>query len=128
MKSFILTIFLIASAYSYGQQLVYTPINPAFGGSEFNYAWMLSSAESQNKFEDDGGALGGLGDFDFDFLNDGSLFDADLGGQNLNGLPTTQGTSSNGNLEYEVIESLDGLIINILNAATGEQSQIIIPN
>ena len=93
MKSFILTIFLIASAYSYGQQLVYTPINPAFGGSEFNYAWMLSSAESQNKFEDDGGALGGLGDFDFDFLNDGSLFDADLGGQNLNGLPTTQGTS-----------------------------------
>ena len=66
--------------------------------------------------------------FDFDFLNDGSLFDADLGGQNLNGLPTTQGTSSNGNLEYEVIESLDGLIINILNAATGEQSQIIIPN
>jgi|TARA_B110000881_G_scaffold207682_1_gene212127 curli production assembly/transport component CsgF len=128
MKSFILTIFLIASAYSYGQQLVYTPINPAFGGSEFNYAWMLSSAESQNKFEDDGGALGGLGDFDFDFLNDGSLFDADLGGQNLNGLPTTQGTSSNGNLEYEVIEGLDGLIINILNAATGEQSQIIIPN
>ena len=65
---------------------------------------------------------------DFDFLNDGSLFDADLGGQNLNGLPTTQGTSSNGNLEYEVIEGLDGLIINILNAATGEQSQIIIPN
>tara|TARA_B110000977_G_C11049709_1_gene481851 strand:- start:386 stop:769 length:384 start_codon:yes stop_codon:yes gene_type:complete len=127
MKSLILTIFLIASAYSYGQQLVYTPINPAFGGSEFNYAWMLSSAESQNKFKDDD-ALGGLGDFDFDFLNDGSLFDGDLGGQNLNGLPTTQGTSSNGNLEYEVIEGLDGLIINILNAATGEQSQIIIPN
>ena len=88
---------------------------------------MLSSAESQNKFKDDD-ALGGLGDFDFDFLNDGSLFDGDLGGQNLNGLPTTQGTSSNGNLEYEVIEGLDGLIINILNAATGEQSQIIIPN
>ena len=126
MKSFILTIFLIASAYSYGQQLVYTPINPAFGGSEFNYAWMLSSAESQNKFKDDEGF--GLDGLDFDFLNGESLFGENLLGQNLNGLPTTQGTSSNGNLEYEVIEGLDGLIINILNAATGEQSQIIIPN
>lgn len=126
MKSLILTIFLIASAYSYGQQLVYTPINPAFGGSEFNYAWMLSSAESQNKFKDDEGF--GLDGLDFDFLNGESLFGETLSGQNLNGLPTTQGTSSNGNLEYEVIEGLDGLIINILNAATGEQSQIIIPN
>lgn len=126
MKSFILTIFLIASAYSYGQQLVYTPINPAFGGSEFNYAWMLSSAESQNKFKDDEGF--GLDGLDFDFLNGESLFGETLSGQNLNGLPTTLGTSSNGNLEYEVIEGLDGLIINILNAATGEQSQIIIPN
>jgi len=126
MKSIILTIFLIASAYSYGQQLVYTPINPAFGGSEFNYAWMLSSAESQNKFKDDEGF--GLDGLDFDFLGGESLFGENLLGQNLNGLPTTQGTSSNGNLEYEVIEGLDGLIINILNAATGEQSQIIIPN
>ena len=126
MKSLILTIFLIASAYSYGQQLVYTPINPAFGGSEFNYAWMLSSAESQNKFKDDEGF--GLDGLDFDFLNGESLFGETLSGQNLNGLPTTLGTSSNGNLEYEVIEGLDGLIINILNAATGEQSQIIIPN
>ena len=126
MKSIILTIFLIASAYSYGQQLVYTPINPAFGWSEFNYAWMLSSAESQNKFKDDEGF--GLDGLDFDFLEGESLFGENLLGQNLNGLPTTQGTSSNGNLEYEVIEGLDGLIINILNAATGEQSQIIIPN
>jgi curli production assembly/transport component CsgF len=126
MKSIIVTIFLIASAYSYGQELVYTPINPAFGGSEFNYAWMLSSAESQNKFKDDEGF--GLDGLDFDFLEGESLFGENLLGQNLNGLPTTQGTSSNGNLEYEVIEGLDGLIINILNAATGEQSQIIIPN
>ena len=126
MKSIILTIFLIASAYSYGQQLVYTPINPAFGGSEFNYAWMLSSAESQNKFEDDQDF--GLDGLNFDFLNDGTLFDGALGGQDFNSLATTGGTSSNGNLEYEVIEGLDGLIINILNAATGEQSQIIIPN
>ena len=70
MKSIILTIFLIASAYSYGQQLVYTPINPAFGGSEFNYAWMLSSAESQNKFEDDQDF--GLDGLNLDFLNDGT--------------------------------------------------------
>ena len=87
---------------------------------------MLSSAESQNKFEDDQDF--GLDGLNFDFLNDATLFDGALGGQDFNSLPTTGGTSSNGNLEYEVIEGLDGLIINILNAATGEQSQIIIPN
>lgn len=32
-------------------ELVYTPINPAFGGSPFNGQWLLNSAQAQNKFE-----------------------------------------------------------------------------
>ena len=35
------------------QDLVYKPKNPAFGGDTFNYQWLLSSAESQNKLKDE---------------------------------------------------------------------------
>ncbi len=124
MKSFILILFLIASTYSFGQQLVYTPKNPAFGGDTFNYQWLLSSADAQNRFKEEDG-LSGLGDLSA--LNE-TLANQTLSGQQLENLPTTEGTSSNGNLEYEVFDTVNGLVINILDAATGEQSQIIIPN
>ena len=124
MRSIIILLFLFVGTYSFGQQLVYTPKNPAFGGDTFNYAWLLSSADAQNKFDEDDN-LGGLGDLeslnstlDNQFLNTGQL----------DNLPTNSGTSSNGNLEYEVFETIDGLVINILDITTGEQSQIIIPN
>jgi len=33
-------------------ELIYTPVNPSFGGSPFNGAWLLQSATLQNKFEE----------------------------------------------------------------------------
>ena len=39
--------FLFASSAS-ASQLVYTPINPTFGGSPFNGAYLLSTADSNN--------------------------------------------------------------------------------
>ncbi|MFD2573945.1 curli production assembly/transport component CsgF [Spirosoma soli] len=43
---------LLGLSMSYGQQLVYRPVNPSFGGNTFNYAWMLSSAQAQDKLKD----------------------------------------------------------------------------
>jgi len=43
-------------------QLVYRPINPAFGGNPFNDDFLLSTAEIENQYADDGG--GGLGSSD----------------------------------------------------------------
>lgn len=37
---------------AFGSELVYTPINPSFGGSPFNGAPMLGSAQATNKHED----------------------------------------------------------------------------
>jgi curli production assembly/transport component CsgF len=121
MKPIVLFIFFFAAAYGYGQQLVYTPKNPAFGGDPFKYTWLLNSANAQNSFEDPNSQFGELPDF--------SNFDDLLNQQQLNGdnLPEV-GTSTDGNLEYEVFESSAGLVINILDITTGEQSQIIIPN
>ena len=48
---FSLTIVLLTLSVS-AQDLVYKPRNPAFGGDTFNYQWLASSAESQNKFKE----------------------------------------------------------------------------
>lgn len=121
MRSIIIVLLLFAGSYSFGQQLVYTPVNPAFGGDTFNYNWLLNSANAQNQFEDSD--LAGFGDL--------TSLDASLGNQlqGLDGdLPNQVGTSSDGNFEFEVFETPEGLVINILNIITGEQTQIIIPN
>ena len=33
-------------------ELVYTPINPSFGGTPLNGTWLLNNAQSQNDFDD----------------------------------------------------------------------------
>ncbi|MCZ6593632.1 MAG: curli assembly protein CsgF [Bacteroidetes bacterium] len=122
MKNILSLLFILVTSYSFGQQLVYTAKNPAFGGATFNYNWLLNSANAQNQFEDP--AFGDLGDLTA--LNE-SLNNQFLN-QGTDGLPTQTGTSSDGNLEFEVFETIEGIIINILDITTGEQTQIIIPN
>src|SRR5690606_1004326 len=119
----VLFLFLAVSSYSFGQQLVYKPINPSFvGGETFNYAWLLNSANSQNSFKDPSqqDAFDRLGNFGLNnrFGN---------GGFGNNDLPP-DGTSIDGDFQYEVFNSSDGLVINVLNIVTGEATQVIIPN
>lgn len=123
MKPLFLFLFLFASSYSFGQQLVYKPINPAFvGGDPFNYSWLLNSANSQNSFEDSKfDVFDRLGGFNRGLDKFGN------GGFGSNELPP-KGTSVSGDFQYEVFESTNGLVINILNVLTGESTQIIIPN
>lgn len=45
------TLLFIAFLQTKAQDFVYTPKNPAFGGNPYNYSWMMSSAEAQNKIE-----------------------------------------------------------------------------
>ncbi|MGE6473425.1 curli assembly protein CsgF [Serratia proteamaculans] len=33
-------------------ELVYTPVNPSFGGNPLNGTWLLNNAQSQNDFDD----------------------------------------------------------------------------
>ncbi|MBT8261896.1 MAG: curli assembly protein CsgF [Bacteroidia bacterium] len=123
MRQIILILFLSLGTYGFAQQLTYRAKNPAFGGDPFNYTWLLNSANAQNPFsENDLGieAFDNLAGFD-NLLN--NQFNDQFGGQT-----PPLGTSRNGNLEYEVFESTQGLVINILDITTGEQTQIIVPN
>lgn len=119
----IFTLFIFFTAYaSFGQQLVYTPVNPAFGGDPFNYTWLLNSANAQNSFEDPLADFGQLSDLDSftNSLNNNLLQDSSN--------PLQPGTTSVGNFELEAFESALGLVINVLDVTTGEQTQIVIPN
>ena len=51
MKKLILAlaIHLSLSAYAMSSELVYTPINPSFGGSALNGSFLLSKAQAQNQ-------------------------------------------------------------------------------
>ncbi|MGJ8761597.1 MULTISPECIES: curli production assembly/transport component CsgF [unclassified Polaribacter] len=132
MKRNLLIILFLTGYVCVGQQLSYKPINPAFGGETFNYQWLLNSANAQNSFKDPSIALGGeegsLAEFS-ESLNrqilsqlSRSLFNTQLG-EDLK-----EGNFSFGSLALEIYDSAEGLVVNILDTDTGEQTQIIVPN
>ena len=94
---------------------------------------MLSSAEAQNIHEEDSG-------FSFDEQSDIDSFTDGLNRQLLNKISSDlfreqfgdgdiqPGTYMFGSLVLEISPSTDGLLINILDTQTGDQTQIIIPN
>ena len=130
IRSFVILLFFL-SGVAYSQQLVYTPKNPNFGGNTFNYQWLLSSAEAQNSFQEEnpfGSDRSELEEFQASLNRQllgqitRSVFQAELG----DGLQ--EGTFNVGNLFLEVFETSEGLVVNILDTQTGEQTQIIVPN
>jgi len=134
MKSIIITLLFIFSVchFSAAQQLVYRPVNPAFGGDTFNYQWLLNSAQEQNTFTENNNSG----------INQGSeleRFTENLNSQLLSQISRTlfteqfdegltEGTFNFGSLFIEVFPSGEGLVINILDTANGDESQVIIPN
>lgn len=132
MKKLVCILVLFATGFCFGQQMVYKPVNPAFGGDTFNYQWLLSSAEAQNPFEDpnaiDRSELTDLEEFQRDLNRQvlGSLsrsvFNSQLGDE------LKEGTFNVGDLALEIFDTPEGLVVNILDTTTGEQTQIIVPN
>lgn len=136
MKTLTLFILFVAGMFlGKSQQLVYKPINPAFGGDTFNYQWLLSSANAQNQFDSK--------DSYSDLI--GNLNSLDSFGQSLNrqilselsrklfqdqfgeGESIQPGNYLFGSLYLQVTNTSQGLLINILDTGTGDQSEIVIP-
>ncbi|EAQ50263.1 MULTISPECIES: curli production assembly/transport component CsgF [Leeuwenhoekiella] len=132
MKYILFLLFLIASSTTFAQQLTYQPKNPNFGGETFNYQWLLSSANAQNSFKDpEENAAKDQSELE----SFASNLNRQLLSQISRGLFTAQlgegleaGTYNFGSLALEIYDSNEGLVINILDTNTGEQTQIIVPN
>jgi curli production assembly/transport component CsgF len=114
------------------QALVYKPVNPAFGGDTFNYQWLMSSAENQNKFKE----KASVGETQTEL----EQFKASLNSQLLSQVSSllykqqfgtdglSEGSYTFGSYAIDVYPTSNGLSINILDTTTGEQTQVIIPN
>lgn len=128
-------ILVIAFFYQFisAQDFVYKPQNPAFGGDSYNYTWLLSSAESQNKLKDpalkEGYETDPLLDFQED-LNRQILYNLSRQlVQDQFGEETIEpGTYDVGSYHIEVTDGADGLNVSIIDAGTGSQTSVIIPH
>ena len=133
MKTLLLSAFLFLGIFpAYSQQLVYKPVNPAFGGDTFNYQWLLSSASAQNQFDNKDGTgitnSGSLSNF-ADSLNrqvlselSRKLFQDQFGSGGVQA-----GNYMFGSLYLQITNTAQGMMISILDTNTGEQSEIVIP-
>jgi len=131
---FILTFaaVLCISPFINAQALVYKPVNPAFGGDTFNYQWLLSSAEAQNKQKDKTAVPTTQTDLERFKTNLNSQLLSQISSQlykqqfGTDGIK--EGSYTFGSYSVDVFPSSDGLTLNILDTNTGEQTQVIIPN
>lgn len=135
LKTSLLLLFLGWNWTVVGQQLVYQPINPNFGGSPVNYNWLLSSANAQNQFKDnnqfqsDNSVLGTFSDsvkrqvlnqMSRNFLGDEGMEEAK---KNIN---NGNGTFEAGGLVIKVNDTRNGPVITIIDIDTGESTEIIL--
>ncbi len=116
----------------HAQQLVYKPLNPAFGGDTFNYPWLLSSANAQNQFKEkqpdryrEQSAIGSFNDnLNRQILNQLSR---ELFGGNFGEVTMEPGDYTLGSMFIQIKQSTGGLIITIFDTKTGEQTEILLP-
>ena len=110
--------------------LVYTPINPSFGGNPFNSAHLLGIANAQNKFKDPDAASNGSQADIFARQLQSRLLSA-LSSQIVDAVfgPNAQdhGTVDFGGQTIAWIRDLDQVTLTITNDDTGEVTNITIP-
>lgn len=131
--AFTLGAFALSARPATAQQFVYQPVNPAFGGSYLNYSWLLSSAQAQNLYQDQGAdrfRRDPLADFEQSLQRQIlSALSRSIVSDRFGGIDFTQeGRFDLGDFIVEVTPGLDGLTISIFNVLTGDESVVTVPN
>jgi curli production assembly/transport component CsgF len=124
MKKTAVLLLLLASAWVNATELVYTPINPSFGGNPLNGNFLLQKAQSQNGFSEERPTLSFVDKFqealERNIIN--SLTRRIADGELVDGIYNT------GEFLVEISTGTDGsVIVNITNLDTGEVTIITIP-
>ncbi|MGL4446949.1 curli assembly protein CsgF [Shewanella sp.] len=119
-KTLIMLVTLNFSVGCYATELVYTPVNPAFGGNYLNGSYLLSNAAAQNSYKNGSGytpptALERLASSLESRLMSQLFNDAANGG---NGYLKTN------DFEIQVVNEDGTLLVHIKDLATGETTVI----
>ena len=137
MRNFLILFgFLIfISLTAVGQDFVYTPRNPAFGGNPYNYSWMLSSAQAQDTYK-----APPTSSATSSYMRDPAQdFAESLNRQILSRLSREivtrqfgeealeEGTYVLGDYMIEIGNGGDGLNISIIDNKTGASTQVSVP-
>ena len=137
MKKTLLAALLVfgVSAYSSAQAFVYHPNNPNFGGNTFNYSWMLSQAQAQDRNVDPtakknataAGATNTLNNFAQSLQNQLlSRITSNLLNKQFGETTLQPGTYKFGDFQVEITNGANGVIVRIVDGKGGETS-ITIP-
>ena len=123
-------LFVALSTGASAQQMVYTPINPSFGGNPFNSAHLLGIANAQNNFKDPNAAKPGSQQDIFANQLQSRLLSA-LSGQIVDAIfgPNAQndGTVDFGGQTITWTRDLEEVSLTITNDDTGEVTTIEVP-
>lgn len=125
-----LLLWMAAAQTARAQALIYRPVNPSFGGNTFNYQWMLSSAQAQDRTKDPSIARtsartttsrSSLEDFSESLQRQllsritRDLIDNQFGEQELK-----EGVFQFGDFQVEIRNASDGVLIRIVDGKGGE--------
>ena len=134
LLSTVLSLTILATSTTQASEMVYTPINPSFGGNPLNGSFLLNKAQAQNKhkapikrktyaekFQDSlerayiNKIVREITDLAFGEAADGSVFD-----QNS--------TFMSGDYEIQIVTTNpDSITVQITNTVTGEITLIEVP-
>ena len=137
MKIFVLTSFFVTGliAHSWAQAFVYHPNNPNFGGNTFNYSWMLSSAQAQDRNKDPTTTAASRGATTTNSAL--SNFAQSLQSQLLNRISSSlignqfgegtlkPGTYTFGDFQVQITNGTDGVLLRIVDGKGGETTVTI---
>jgi curli production assembly/transport component CsgF len=120
---------VVIASHAYADDLIYTPINPSFGGNPFNSAHLLGVANAQNDYEPPKTRESQADQFvrmlQSRLLSSlaSRVSDAILG---EGAQPTGEIVYGSQTVRWETL--IDSIRLTIIDASTGAQTEIVIPN
>ncbi|MEX3772636.1 curli assembly protein CsgF [Pseudomonas sp. MYb118] len=112
-------------ALVHATELVYTPINPSFGGNPLNGTWLLNNAQAQNDYDDPDLKKRTAATGTSALERFSSQLQSRLLGQLLDNISTgNTGSLSTDAFIVNVVDDSGQLTIEVTDRATGEVSEI----
>ncbi|WP_300392635.1 curli assembly protein CsgF [Henriciella sp.] len=122
---------LAAGAQAFAQELVYTPVNPSFGGDSFNSSHLIGIANAQNDYDDPDGRSSRDSQADQFIRQLQSRLLSSLAGEVNEAIfgenPQDEGTITFGDQIIEFVRGVGSVHLTITDLSTGTVTEIEIP-